>query len=86
MEQQKKNIDEFRMTKQKFRETRKHDAFRSDPLKHLEKSQVRPEDEDIDAIIRELEEKRTKSHKKSVEVKPFRNLGKNSREKFYTEI
>lgn len=74
------------MTKQKFRETRKHDAFRSDPLKQLEKSQVKAEDEDIDAIIRELEDKRKKNQKKAIEVKPLRNLEKSNREKLYTEI
>ena len=68
------------MTKQKFRQTRKQEAFLSDPLKQLEKSYLKQEDasEDIDDIIKELEEKRKK--------KVVKGSMKHSREKFYTEL
>lgn len=73
------------MTKQKFRETRNKQAFRSDPLKQLEKSQLKQdqEEEDIDNIIRQLEEKKKMKSDRKTEVKPVK-LAKGTREKFYT--
>jgi hypothetical protein len=79
------------MTKAKFRQTRRHNAFESDPFKLLEKHHPHPhrqtplpkkEDptEDIDDIIKELEEKRSQKSTKELSFKS------KPREKFYTEV
>lgn len=55
-----KKIDEFRATKEKFRMTRKHDARESNPFKVIEnnsKVNKHSEMEDLDSLIKELEEK-----------------------------
>lgn len=85
-----KDLQEFRMTKAKFRQTRRHNAIESDPFKLLEKhhqhhpkkEETKKEDpaEDIDDIIKELEEKRSRE-KSSKEL----GLKPKIREKFYTE-
>ena len=80
MKGQQQKIDAFRQTKQKFRQTRRHDAFVSDPLKQLEKSQHKHEDQDIDTIIRDLEEKRKRKSPKQVKI--VKGLSKNA--KFHT--
>jgi hypothetical protein len=58
-----KDLQEFRMTKAKFRQTRRHNALQSDPFKALEKhhphihhhhSKREESNEEIDDIIKEL--------------------------------
>lgn len=89
-----KDLQEFRMTKAKFRQTRRHNALESDPFKLLEKhhhpqpsphhlSKKEDPTEDIDDIIKELEDKRSRE-------KSSKELGlrykQQQREKFYTEV
>lgn len=38
-----KDLQEFRMTKAKFRQTRRHNALESDPFKLLEKHHLHPQ-------------------------------------------
>lgn len=83
---QQKNIQEFRNTKQKFRQTRRQEAFLADPLKHFEKLKPKVTEDptdDIDDIIKELEEKKKK--KTAREPKVLKLPSKKTREKFYTE-
>lgn len=85
---QEKKMEEFRMTKQLFRQTRRQDALQSDPLKLLEKHHHQKEEtvDDLDLLIKELEEKKFKDRASHREVKAIKLPSKHTREKFYTEV
>ena len=64
-----KNMDVFRATKEKFKQTRKHDALDSNPFKVLDNnSKTKNDFEDIDSLIKELEEKGTKKKEKKLPI------------------
>ena len=85
---EKQLFEEFRTTKQQFRKTRKEQAFFSDPLRNLEKAKLKAKEhtQDLDQILRELEEKKKKKNQSSIEKQS--NISglplKVTREKFYT--
>lgn len=76
-----KNIDVFRATKEKFKATRRHDAIDANPFKLAEnKSGGRNQQndnangndmDDLDSLIKELEEKGKKKGNKKQEKLPY---------------
>lgn len=50
MRQDKQLFEEFRVTKEKFRKTRREEAFLADPLRNIDKAKLKPKEhmQDLD--------------------------------------
>jgi hypothetical protein len=77
-----KKIDVFRATKEKFKQTRRHDAMESNLFKQIDleqnKSGLPEAADDIDSILRYLEDKNKKKDNKDPKLPLI-----STKEKFY---